>query len=136
MNQPDDIEDLLGRVWCDRYQLLEYVGRGGMGAVFKARQVQMGREVALKVIHRRLCQDEKQIQRFEQEARTSSKLNHPAASVENLSHQMATYVRTYVRRIMMMMMMMVTYVRTIMVMMICTRRHLGQAVVADARSAL
>ncbi|MDP6943674.1 MAG: serine/threonine-protein kinase, partial [Myxococcota bacterium] len=57
--------------------LLEYVGRGGMGAVYKARQVHMGREVALKVIHRRLCQDEKQIQRFEQEARTSSKLNHP-----------------------------------------------------------
>ncbi|MGB0589741.1 MAG: serine/threonine-protein kinase [Myxococcota bacterium] len=77
MSQPDDIEDLLGRVWCERYQLLEYIGRGGMGAVFKARQVQMGREVALKVIHRRLCQDEKQIQRFEQEARTSSKLNHP-----------------------------------------------------------
>ena len=77
MTQPDDIEDLLGRIWCERYQLLEYIGRGGMGAVFKARQVHMGREVALKVIHRRLCQDEKQIQRFEQEARTSSKLNHP-----------------------------------------------------------
>ena len=77
MSQPDDIEELLGRVWCERYQLLEYIGRGGMGAVFKARQVHMGREVALKVIHRRLCQDEKQIQRFEQEARTSSKLNHP-----------------------------------------------------------
>ncbi len=77
MSQPDDIADLLGRVWCDRYELLEYIGRGGMGAVFKARQVQMGREVALKVIHRKLCQDAKQIQRFEQEARSSSKLNHP-----------------------------------------------------------
>ena len=77
MSQEGDSEELLGRIWCDRYQILEYVGRGGMGAVYKAKQVHIGREVALKVIHRRLCKDDKQIQRFEQEARTSSKLNHP-----------------------------------------------------------
>ena len=77
MAQREEIQDLLGRTWCDRYQILEYLGRGGMGAVFKARQIHMDREVALKVIHRKLCQDDKQVQRFEQEARTSSKLNHP-----------------------------------------------------------
>ena len=77
MGQADDIEDLLGKVWGERYQILEFIGRGGMGMVFKARHLQMDRIVALKVIHRKLCQDEKQVQRFEQEARTSSKLHHP-----------------------------------------------------------
>jgi serine/threonine protein kinase len=77
VGQSDDIEELLGKVWGGRYQIQEFVGRGGMGIVFKARHLQMDRDVALKVIHRKLCQDEKQVQRFEQEARTSSKLHHP-----------------------------------------------------------
>jgi serine/threonine protein kinase len=72
-----DEKVLLGTVWCERYQILEVVGRGGMGTVYKARHLQIGREVALKVIHRRLCSDEKQVQRFEAEARTSSLLSHP-----------------------------------------------------------
>jgi serine/threonine protein kinase len=75
--QADEIQELLGRTWAGRYEILEFVGRGGMGLVFKARQIQMDREVALKVVHRRLCTEEKQVQRFQQEARTSSKLNHP-----------------------------------------------------------
>ena len=77
LGQSDDIDDLLGKVWGGRYQIQEFIGRGGMGMVFKARHLQMDRVVALKVIHRKLCQDEKQVQRFEQEARTSSKLHHP-----------------------------------------------------------
>jgi predicted Ser/Thr protein kinase len=75
--QADEIQELLGRTWAGRYEILEFVGRGGMGLVFKARQIQMDREVALKVVHRKLCTEEKQVQRFQQEARTSSKLNHP-----------------------------------------------------------
>ena len=77
MGQRDDIDELIGKVWGERYEIQEFVGRGGMGSVFKARHLQMDRTVALKVIHRRLTQDEKQVRRFEQEARTSSKLNHP-----------------------------------------------------------
>ncbi|MGM0574314.1 MAG: protein kinase domain-containing protein [Myxococcota bacterium] len=77
MTQREDSRELLGTVWAGRYEILEYIGRGGMGGVFKARQIQMDREVALKVVHRSLCRDDKQVQRFEQEARTSSKLNHP-----------------------------------------------------------
>ncbi|MCB9729352.1 MAG: protein kinase [Deltaproteobacteria bacterium] len=77
MPQADEIQELLGRTWAGRYEILEFIGRGGMGLVFKARQIQMDREVALKVVHRQLCLDQKQVQRFQQEARTSSKLNHP-----------------------------------------------------------
>lgn len=77
MSQADEIQELLGRTWAGRYEILEFVGRGGMGLVFKARQIQMDREVALKVVHRKLCTEQKQVQRFQQEARTSSKLNHP-----------------------------------------------------------
>ncbi len=70
-------QELLGKVWGDRYEILELIGRGGMGTVFKARQLQINREVALKVIHRKLTQDEKQVMRFEREAMASSRLNHP-----------------------------------------------------------
>ena len=48
-----------------------------MGTVFKARQIKIDREVALKVIHRKLTHDEKSVQRFEKEALASSKLHHP-----------------------------------------------------------
>jgi serine/threonine protein kinase len=70
-------EKLIGRIWCDRYELLELIGKGGMGTVFKARQIKIDREVALKVIHRKLTHDEKSVQRFEKEALASSKLHHP-----------------------------------------------------------
>ncbi len=75
VRRPD--QDLIGKVWCERFEILEFVGRGGMGNVFKARQLQIDREVALKVIHRKLTTDDKQVKRFEREARASSKLNHP-----------------------------------------------------------
>ena len=70
-------EQLIGRIWCDRYEILDLVGKGGMGTVFKARQIKIDREVALKVIHRKLTHDEKSVQRFEKEALASSKLHHP-----------------------------------------------------------
>ncbi len=70
-------QELLGKIWGDRYEMLDLIGRGGMGTVFKARQLQINREVALKVIPRKLTQDEKQVMRFEREAMASSRLNHP-----------------------------------------------------------
>lgn len=73
--KPD--RDLIGKIWCERFEILDFIGRGGMGNVFKARQLQIDREIALKVIHRKLTTDEKQVKRFEREAQASSKLSHP-----------------------------------------------------------
>ncbi|HEY3323885.1 MAG TPA: serine/threonine-protein kinase [Planctomycetota bacterium] len=59
------------------YELLSKLGQGGMGAVFKARQISLDRIVALKVLPPRIAKDAAFIERFQREARASAKLNHP-----------------------------------------------------------
>lgn len=59
------------------YEIISRVGSGGMGAVFRARDTRLGREVALKVLGPALSHDPEAQQRFEREARTASSLNHP-----------------------------------------------------------
>ena len=56
------------------YELLEVIGRGGMGEVFSAKQVSLGREVAVKILH---AESGWMPERFENEARTMAALNHP-----------------------------------------------------------
>ena len=58
------------------FELLAKVGEGGMGAVYKARQISLDRIVALKVLPRRLAQDQVYIGRFLREARAMARLNH------------------------------------------------------------
>jgi len=52
------------------------LGQGGMGAVFKAKQISLDRDVALKVLARHLADDEKFVSRFQREARVMAKLDH------------------------------------------------------------
>lgn len=59
------------------YEILEELGRGGMGVVYRAYQVSLNRIVALKVLSEQLGQDKVFIQRFEREAKAAAKLNHP-----------------------------------------------------------
>ncbi|MCX7804847.1 MAG: protein kinase [Planctomycetota bacterium] len=59
------------------FVILEQIGRGGMGIVYKARQENMDRIVALKVLSPALASDPKFVERFIREARASAKLNHP-----------------------------------------------------------
>ena len=58
----------------DKYEFIETLGRGGMGAVYRARDRRLGRLVALKFIH---GDDPGMIQRFLQEARAQARLDHP-----------------------------------------------------------
>ena len=58
------------------FEIIEKIGEGGMGAVFKARQVSMDRLVALKLLPERLAQNEEFTARFLREARTAAKLDH------------------------------------------------------------
>ena len=60
-----------------RYEVVSYVGAGGMGEVYKARDPLLDRVVAVKVLSPRLTADERIQQRFRREARAISSLNHP-----------------------------------------------------------
>jgi tetratricopeptide (TPR) repeat protein len=58
------------------FRILREVGHGGMGIVYEAEQVSLGRHVALKVLPRTMVRDARQIVRFEREARAAAKLHH------------------------------------------------------------
>ncbi|RYZ61290.1 MAG: serine/threonine protein kinase, partial [Proteobacteria bacterium] len=74
----EDSEDpLVGRTLPGGYAVLELVGVGGMGRVYRAEQTALGRTVAVKVIHPHLLGEENTAARFITEARASSLLNHP-----------------------------------------------------------
>ena len=59
------------------YRIVREIGRGGMGVVYEAEQVSLGRKVALKVLPFAAMLDTKQMQRFQNEARAAASLRHP-----------------------------------------------------------
>jgi eukaryotic-like serine/threonine-protein kinase len=70
-------EDLLGKIIAERYELLEIIGQGGIGVVYKARHTLMNRIVAFKMLRSESLKDERNRKRFQQEAEAMSKLSHP-----------------------------------------------------------
>lgn len=71
-----DLDDADDRRFGD-YELLERIGRGGMGVVFRAHQISLDREVAVKFIVGSLAADVQAVARFLAEARAAARLNHP-----------------------------------------------------------
>ena len=68
---------LVGKIIADHYEILEVIGRGGMGAVYKARHQLINRVVAIKMLHSHLIGVGNTVARFKQEAETIARLHHP-----------------------------------------------------------
>ncbi|MBS1123178.1 MAG: serine/threonine protein kinase [Deltaproteobacteria bacterium] len=73
----DSNQAWLGKIVDGRYRVIEVIGRGGMGVVYRVEHLRMGKIAAMKVLHRDLAQDVDVIARFEREAAAVSKLHHP-----------------------------------------------------------
>ena len=59
------------------YEILECIGKGGMGEVYRARDQKLDRDVAIKVLPEEFAQDEERLRRFQREAKVLASLNHP-----------------------------------------------------------
>src|SRR5690349_15416478 len=66
-----------GDLIAGRYELEELTGTGGMSRVYVARDNQLGRRVAVKILHERFADDPDHVERFRREAQAVAKLNHP-----------------------------------------------------------
>jgi serine/threonine-protein kinase len=72
-------DPLIGQT-IGNYQILGRLGKGGMATVYRARQVNMQRDVAIKIMSADLVEDPQFVARFEREARVIANLQHPASS--------------------------------------------------------
>jgi tetratricopeptide (TPR) repeat protein len=70
------MQDLIGRT-LGHYRIVEKIGEGGMGEVYRARDERLDRDVAIKVLPEEVAGDPHRLARFEREAKAVAKLNHP-----------------------------------------------------------
>src|SRR3954465_7166996 len=76
LRSQDTGADLIGSIIADRYHVIRQLGEGGMGRVYLAEHVKMGRMSAVKVMNPMMVQDADAISRFNREAANASRINH------------------------------------------------------------
>ncbi|HMF39908.1 MAG TPA: protein kinase [Polyangia bacterium] len=69
--------DFAGRVIDSRYRVLRKIGEGGMGTVYAAEHVEIGKVVAIKILHPHYSTEQELVERFRREARAASRIGHP-----------------------------------------------------------
>lgn len=67
---------LLGTVVDQKYKIEQFIGKGGMSSVYRARNLLLGQDIALKLLHPHLVSNPVTVRRFQQEARAAAALNH------------------------------------------------------------
>jgi serine/threonine-protein kinase len=77
--QQKDEHGLLGKTVAEKYVVLELIGEGAMGSIYRAEQVALGKTVCIKVLHPHLTGDVTLSKRFHREARAASRIKHPNA---------------------------------------------------------
>ncbi|TPV94261.1 MAG: serine/threonine protein kinase [Myxococcales bacterium FL481] len=76
MSDADVTDDLIGQVIADRYRVVAPIGGGGMGLVYRAEQITLGKTVAIKVLKKEYADQQIYLDRFLQEARAASQIGH------------------------------------------------------------
>ena len=76
-SSPPGDDRLIGRVLADRYKIMELLGEGGMGRVYVAEHVRMGRRSAVKVMSPDMARTADGVARFNREAANAARINHP-----------------------------------------------------------
>src|SRR6266542_2139394 len=90
-------DPLIGRILDSKYELLERLGEGGMGAVYRARRLHIGDDVAVKVLHADLIVNAKAIERFRREARSAAMISHPnVVSIHDFSDARSSDTPAYI----------------------------------------
>lgn len=70
-------DPLIGHIIDSKYQLLKCLGVGGMGAVYRARRLLIGDDVAIKILHKKYVAEENTVERFLREAQAAAMIRHP-----------------------------------------------------------
>ena len=85
------MRDLIGRT-LGHYRVVEKIGEGGMGEVYRAHDEKLDRDVAIKVLPEAVTQDAERLARFETEAKAVAKLTHPnILDLKNFASQQEIY---------------------------------------------
>lgn len=77
MSTSNDPTTMIRAALSTKYEVLEEIGRGGMAIVFRAKQKNLDREVALKILPQQFTHDKEFLDRFHREARAAAQLTHP-----------------------------------------------------------
>ena len=92
-----DPDPRVGLVLDSKYQLIERLGQGGMGAVYRAKRLHIGDEVAVKLLSHDLVREQQAVERFRREARSAASIRHPnVVSIHDFNDQSGSANEAYI----------------------------------------